>query len=164
MPKEPPRILAVNPGSRYLGFAAFRGPELLDWGVRAISANTPRGAIRVAGQILTQTMDRFRPDTLAVKRLHASRTSPCLDRLANSIRERSHRRKLRIQEYSIKELKTALCPGATGNKRRLAAVVAATYPVLTHEFQKEMVNRHPYYLRMFEAVALGVVCYRQWAE
>jgi hypothetical protein len=32
---------------------------------------------------------------------------------------------------------------------------------LGHDFQKEMANRHPYYQRMFEAVALGIVCYRK---
>ena len=84
MPKESPRILAVNPGSRYIGFAAFRGPELLDWGVRVISAKTPRGRVRVAGQIIREAIERFRPGSLALKRLHPSRTSTSLDRLARA--------------------------------------------------------------------------------
>lgn len=161
MPKEPPRILAINPGSRYIGFAAFRGSELLDWGMRVISAQTPRGAVRVAGQIVKEAIERFQPDTLAVKRLHASRSSASLDRLADSIRELSHSRKLEFHQYSITELKNILCSDAEGNKRRLAAEVVATYPVLSHAFQQEMANRNPYYHRMFEAVALGIVCYRQ---
>jgi Holliday junction resolvasome RuvABC endonuclease subunit len=154
-------ILAINPGSRYVGFAAFRGPELLDWGVRVISAKTPRGRVRVASQILKEAIERFQPDTLAVKRLHSSRTSTSLDRLTSSIRELSCRRKLKVHQYSITELKDALCSHAKANKRRLAAELAATYPVLSHEFQKETASRHPYYLRMFEAVAVGVVAYRQ---
>lgn len=161
MTKEPPRILAINPGSRYIGFAAFRGPELLDWGVRVISAKTPRGRIRVAGQILKDAIERFQPDTLAVKRLHSSRTSTSLERLTDSIREIARRRKLKIYQYSITELKRTLCPEAKSNKQKLAQEVAAAYPVLSHELQKEMSNRNPYYLRMFEAVALGIVCYRK---
>jgi Holliday junction resolvasome RuvABC endonuclease subunit len=161
MPKEPPRILAVNPGSRYVGFAAFQGPELLDWGVRVILAKTPRGRVRVAGRIVTEAVERFQPDTMAVKRLHPSRSSPSLDRLAGSIKELARRRKLKIHQYSILELKAVLCPAAKGNKRRLAAEVAATYPVLSLYLQKELANRHPYHLRMFEAVALGVVWYRR---
>jgi len=164
MPKEPPRILAVNPGSRYIGFAAFRGPELLDWGVRVIAAPTPRGRVRVAGQILTDAIERFGPDTLAVKRLHASRSSLALDLLADSIRELARRRRLKVHEYSITELKDALCAETKANRRRLAAAVADTYPVLGPELQKEMAARHPYYLRMFEAVVLGVVCYRRSGE
>ncbi len=164
MPKELPKILAFNPGSRYIGFAAFRGPELLDWGVRVISAKTPRGNVRVAGQIVKESVERFQPDTLAVKRLHSSRSSPSLDRLADSVWELARRRKLTVHQYSITQLKYVLCPGAKGNKRRLAAAVVATHPVLSRYFEKEMANRHPYYLRMFEAVALGVVCYRQLEE
>lgn len=161
MPKELPKILAVNPGSRYLGFAAFRGPELLDWGVRVISAKTPRGRVRVAGHIVWEAMERFQPDTLAVKRLHSSRSSPGLDRLTDSITELSRRKRLKVHQYSITDLKRVLCPQAKGNKRQLAAQAAAAYPVLSRYLQKELANRHPYYLRMFEAVALGMVCYRQ---
>lgn len=161
MPKEPPKILAVNQGSHFIGFAAFRGPELLDWGVRANTATTPRGSVRVANQILREAIERFQPDTLVMKRLHSNRTSPALDRLSDSIRELSRRRRISVQEYSITELKYVLCSGANGNKRRLAAEVVALYPVLSRNFQKEMTNRHPYHLRMFEAVALGVVYYRQ---
>jgi len=164
MPKEIPKILAINPGSRYIGFAAFRGSDLLDWGVRVISAKTPRGRVRVAGHILKETIERFQPDTIAVKRLHSSRTSTSLDRLADSITELARRRKLRVHQYSITDLKYVLCSEAKGNKRRLAAEMAATYPVLSHELQKEMKNRHPYYLTMLEAVALGVVCYCQSDE
>jgi|SRR5579862_5074678 len=164
MSKELPTILAVNPGSRYIGFAAFRGPDLLDWGVRVVSAKTPRGRARVARQIVKEAIERFQPDALAVKRLHASRTSTCLDQLTDSILELSRRRKLKVHQYSITQLKNVLCSEANGNKRRLAAAVAAIYPVLSREFQKEMANRHPYYLRMFEAVALGIVCYRQSGE
>jgi len=161
MPKEPPRILAVNPGTRYIGFAAFRGSELLDWGVRVVSAQTPRGRVWVGTRIVRETIERFQPDTLAVKRLHASRSSTSLDRLADSIRKLARRRKLGLYRYSITELKDALCSEAEGNKRRLAEAVAATYPILSRYFQKELANRHPYHLRMFEAVALGIVCYRQ---
>jgi Holliday junction resolvasome RuvABC endonuclease subunit len=134
---------------------------LLDWGVRAISARTPRGHVRVAVRVVTEAVERFRPDTLAVKRLHSSRTSPSLDRVAGSIKELARRRKLRVHQYSISELEAVLCPKGKGNKRQLAAEVAATYPVLSFYLQKELANRHPYHLRMFEAVALGVVWYRQ---
>src|SRR5262249_5104148 len=53
MCQEPPVILAINPGTRYVGFAMFRGPELVDWGLRVITAKTPRGKVKAAGAILT---------------------------------------------------------------------------------------------------------------
>lgn len=147
-----------------MGFAAFRGPELLDWGVRVISAKTPRGGIRVANQIVKHSIERFQPDTLALKRLHSSRSSSALDRLTDSICQIARIRKIKIHQYSITELKKTLCSETKSNRRRLATEVSAAYPVLSHELQKEIGNRNPYYLRMFEAVALGIVCYRRSAE
>jgi Holliday junction resolvasome RuvABC endonuclease subunit len=164
MQKEQPKTLAISQGSRYIGFAAFRGPELLDWGVRVIRAKTSRGKIQIATAILVEAIERFRPDTLAVKQLHASRSSSALNGLTDSITELACRRKIRVCRYSIGQLKAALCPEAKGNKRRLAEEVAALYPVLAHDLQKEMTNRNPYHLRMFEAAALGLVCYRQLEE
>jgi hypothetical protein len=58
-------------------------------------------------------------------------------------------------------MKQALCGEAPANRRQLAETVTATYPVLAHAMQTEMNNRSPYHLRMFEAVALGIVCYEQ---
>jgi hypothetical protein len=165
MPKEQPRILAVNPGSRYVGFAAFRGPDLLDWGVRVNRGSTSRGKVKVAGAILIEAIDRFQPDLLAVKRLHPSRSSSALNGFSDSIAELARRRKIRHCQHSIGQLKAALCQMETkGNKRQLAQAVTALYPVLTHDFQIEMTNRNAYHLRMFEAVALGIVCYRHVEE
>jgi len=161
MSQEPPRILAVNPGSRYLGFAAFRGPELLDWGVRVIRAPSPRGKLRVGTVILRELIDRFQPEVLAVKGLHPHRSSTGLNQLASSIKKLSRQRRLHVQPYSIEQLKAALCAAEKTNKRLLAEQVAAQYPVLRHDFEKERANRNPYYLRMFEAVALGMVCYER---
>jgi Holliday junction resolvasome RuvABC endonuclease subunit len=164
MPKEPTTILAINPGSRYIGFAAFQGPDLIDWGVRVVRGKTPKGRIRVATKIVLEATDRFHPQVFAVKDLHQSRSSSALNGLIDSITDLARRRKIRIAAYSIGQLKTALCPEAKGNKRGLAKDITALYPVLAHDFQKEMDNRNPYHLRMFEAVALGVVCYRQLEE
>lgn len=164
MPKEPTTILAVNPGSRYVGFAAFRGPDLLDWGVRVSRATTPRGRVNTVSSILSEAIERFHPDTLAVKALHPSRSSPALDNLTDSITELARRRRIRVCPYSISQLKIALLRETNGNKRRLAERVVALYPVLAHDFQSETSNVNPYHIRMFEAVALGVVCYRHIDE
>ena len=69
MPKEPPRILAVNPGSRYMGIAAFRGPELLDWGVKVVRGKTPQEKLAGVRIILLDLLLSYQPDVLAIKRL-----------------------------------------------------------------------------------------------
>src|SRR5262245_41070159 len=99
MQKEPPIILAVNPGSRYIGYSAFLGPEIIDWGVRVIRSKTPRGTFRAAGAILVEAVDRYHPEILVIKRLHPSRSSPNLNSLTNWVKQLSQRRKLRVHQY-----------------------------------------------------------------
>jgi hypothetical protein len=43
----------------------------------------------------------------------------------------------------------------------MAELVTAQYPFLTHPFEKEKRNKSPYFIRMFEAIALGIVCFNQ---
>jgi hypothetical protein len=66
--------------------------------------------------------------------------------------------RMHVCQYSIGEMKHAFSPEPT-SKRELARQVAAMYPVLTHDLNRESQNRHAYYLKMFKAMALGVVCY-----
>lgn len=161
MPKEPIKLLAVNPGARYVGWAVFRGPELQDWGVRVVRAKTLLGKRRAVNAMLVEWIERFGSDYLVTKTLHRSRSSQGLNQLARSMIQLAERRKLSVAQYSIGQLKEALCPEGKANKRQLAEQIAGTYAVLAHDFQRETDNRNSYYLRMFEAVALGVVGYRQ---
>ena len=40
----------------------------------------------------------------------------------------------------------------------LAKIIVRLFPFLSLEFEKEKSNLNPYHIRMFEAVALGLVC------
>lgn len=157
---EPLRILAVNPGGRYLGIAAFRGPELLDWGVKSVSGDTLRQRLAAASDILLDLTNQYKPDALAIKALHDNRSSPRLDRLIEQIEELARRKKIKLRRYSIQALKDLLCPGAKINKRKLAEHLVAMYPALAYDLEREKEHKNPYRVRMFEAVALGTVCYQ----
>jgi hypothetical protein len=161
MPKEPPRILAVNPGSRYLGIAAFRGPELLDWGVKVVIGKTPRKKLAAGRKIVIALFDQYCPDVLVLKRLHHSRSSHQLNELVDQIKILSGRRGIKVRQYSIQDVKDALVPDIKTNKRKLAELMAAMYPALVYDHDRESRNRNPYRVRMFEAVALAVVYYQQ---
>jgi hypothetical protein len=73
------------------------------------------------------------------------------------IKDTAKQRGLKVLEYSIKELERSVCPEEKGNKKKLAERIALDYPVLFRELEKEKSNRNPYYVRLFEAVALGSV-------
>jgi Holliday junction resolvasome RuvABC endonuclease subunit len=155
MPNNSYTVLAVNPGTKYLGIAVLRGLELQDWRVKNLSGTWSREKLKKALSIISTWTLRYRPDLVAIKRLHPSRSSRGLNSLHNQIQRLCLRKKLTLTQYTIKQLETVFCQEQRKNKRNLAEAVAALYPELTSELTTEKRRRNPYHMRMFEAVALG---------
>lgn len=161
MSRKPLKILGINPGTRYLGIALFEEGQLLDWGVRVAKEKWSRQKMeRVIGTI-TKLIEQYRPDAMAIKKLHTSHTSRSLSRLADEIACLAKIKRLKLYQYSIGEIESFFCPDERINKRKLAEIVSSAYPVLCREMEKEKNLRNSYHLRMFEAVALGSICFNQ---
>jgi len=158
MPRKPLKILGISPGTRYIGVALFCGSELMDWCVKNIEGKWSKGKIEKAMAVISDLIGQHDPDVLSIKKLHPSRTSSNLNRLVGRIKGLSKRKRIRVYQYSIKELEDFFYPEGRINKRELAEMVATEYPVLSHELNREKAHRNPYHIRMFEAVALGSVC------
>ncbi len=153
------RIFALNPGSRYAGIAVFRGPELIDWGMKksAMLKSCNNWSERLKS-FVSEAIERDGINRLAIKRLHPARSSEYLRNLTDELKVWAMKRGLIVHEYTIKEVESILLPSDMLNKRRLMEEVAATHPILYQELEKERQNRNPYVVRMFEAVALGMKC------
>jgi len=162
MAKRPLKILGINPGSRYLGVAFFQGPELKDWRVKVVEGRRCKEKLEKTKAILSDFFTRYEPNVLAIKKLHPSRSSLNLSRMVSRLKEFSKRQGLRVYEYSVKDLEKSLSSEKRiKNKRELQEVVAALYPFLFNELNKEKKNKNPYFVRMFEAVALSIVCFNR---
>ena len=161
MPKKPLKIIGISPGTRYMGVAVFHESELLDWRVKNMEGKWPKEKMKRAVKITSRFIEHYQPDVLSIKELHPSRTSPNLNRLVGGIRELAKRKRLKIYQYSIKDMESFFHPEGRINKKRLAEIVAAEYPILSHELDREKANKNSYYIRMFEAVALGSICLHQ---
>ena len=161
MPKKITKILAINPGTRYLGIAVFEGPELLDWRVKVIKGKWSKEKQQKTLAVARLFIDQYETDVLAIKKLHRSRSSANLNLLVSRIKQVSKRKGLRIHQYSIKDVESFFFPGVKSNKNKLAETITLKYPFLLHEFNKENANKNSYHIRVFEAVALGAVCSQQ---
>jgi len=161
MPKKPLTIIGINPGTRYLGIAVFEGPELLDWRIKILKGKWSKEKMKRAVEIISEFIERYGPAVLAIKKLHPSRRSWNLAQLAAKIKEFSKRKGLRVYQYSIKNLEDFFIEEGKLNKKNLAELIASEYPALFHELQKEKAHKNPYYIRVFEAVALASVCFYQ---
>jgi Holliday junction resolvasome RuvABC endonuclease subunit len=152
------KIIGISPGTRYVGYAIFYGPELRDWGIKNIEGRWSKEKQKRIMVFISDLIGQHKPDVLVVKALHPSRSSPNLNQLVRRIKEISKRKRLMVHQYSIKELEKFFYPNGRINKRALAEKVAEKYSVLSHELKREKTIINPYYIRMFEAVALGSLC------
>lgn len=156
MPTSHPTILAINPGSRYLGIAVFKGSDLIDWGIKVMEGKWSPEKFAKALRVTSELISDYRPNVIVMKRLHPSRTSIHLNKLCRRFELLAQEQHLKISQYSIEEIKAFHARGRDINKFGLAELVSLKYPVMARIFRRESRSSNPYHVRMFEAVALGV--------
>ena len=158
---RPITILGINPGARYLGIAIFRGAELYDWNVKVIKGEWSKEKMEKIKDIVSGLIEQYQPDVLAIKKLHPARSSNNLDKLVEELKSLAETKKLPIYEYPIKYVEAFLSPAKKINKLKLAALLVERYSALFSEWEKEKMSKNRYYMRMFEAVLVAYVCFRQ---
>jgi len=154
-------ILGINPGTKYLAVAVFRGSELREWSIKTFKGKWSKVKMKKIIAVIADIITQYDADILAIKQLHPSRSSHYLDLLVSEIKNTARRRGLSIYDYSIKQLERFFCPEGKNNKERMTERIVLEYPVLFYEFNKEKNHKNPYYIRLFEAVALGSICHDQ---
>lgn len=157
MTKEPNRILGINPGTRYLGLAIFDGSNLLEWRVKTIAGKWTKEKANRILDIIKEQIELYDISTIAIKKLHPSRSSGNLRILVSGMVVLGKKKGINVRSHSIKELERFFIKDGKANKRNLADRVVVEYPMLTHEINKEKSHKNIYHLRMIEAVALGMM-------
>lgn len=161
MTNKPLRILSINPGTRYLGIAVFNGNELYDCAVKIVKGRDFKQKAAIVRSIIQDHIDRYGINVLALKNLHPCRTSRILQCLILEVKRISQTHRLTLFESSINKVKADLLLTTRTNKRRLMEEMAMRYQFLLPEMEREQKNKNPYLIRMFEAVAIGLVCFNR---
>jgi hypothetical protein len=157
MPKRGHNILVVNPGTKYLGLAVFEGPDLVYWGIKVLEGRWSKEKLRKTEIIVLDLVEYYTITKIIQKQLNPARSSKNLNRLAIAIEQIAEANEVGHQSYILKELKETLAPGMRTNKMDIAGLVAARYRFLIPLLDKERKKKHPYFIRMFEAIAAGMV-------
>ncbi len=157
MPNHPQIIISINPGTRYLAFAIFHGYELRDAQIKAVRGKWSKEKLCKLKDILTHLIYNHQPEALILKKLHPSRSSKCLNQLVQTIQKIALIQKVPIYSYSLKEVKYSIGSGKKMNKSSLSEIITTKYPILYYELNRLKHSKNNYYIRLFEAVALGTL-------
>jgi len=114
--------------------------------------------------VISEYIELYDLNTIALKKLHPSHSSKKLGLLVSKIKSLAQRKKIKVYQYSIKELEDFFLTDERHNKKTLAEKTVSDYPFLVNELEKEKAHKNAYHLRMFEAVALGAACFHKQSK
>jgi len=159
--QESINILSVNPGTKYLGFAVFQDQDLVCWGVKVFKGKWSEKKRRTAESAIQNLIDRYHVRILVLKKLHLSRSSRNLNFFVASIKKLADKKSVKLCLYSIGDIKENLAVGRRVNKIGVAEMMTTRYPFLIHELEREKKHKNPYFVRMFEAIAAGILAFNR---
>lgn len=163
---RPTRILALDPGTKEIGFALLNGDTLIRYGVRNIKKrfNKTRKNGRVAGIDL---IDIFKPDVLILgKPTHPERKlNPVLRNMTNQIKRFALGNEIKIQEIELGAARKFLIKDRRPTKLNVAELISVVYPELSVYLPKKgrilWTHKDIYWMNMFDALTLALAYIRK---
>lgn len=160
-----------------MGIALFSGAQLRDWRVKVLKGEWSEEKIERIKNIIIGLIEQYQPDVLAIKKLRPTRSSASLDSLVDELKIIAVSQNLPVYEYPMTYVGAFMSPGKKIDKWKLAELMATRYRELLSEWEKErqrmenaerekkpgkkFYSKKSYYMRMFEAVFVAYVCFRQ---
>lgn len=159
MPKNAPRILALDPGTRKLGVALLEGDRLVYHGVKVFSGNrSARRRLHAVQKALTEMLDDFRPDIVAVERtfVTTNKQMALLSVLADEIMASSRSRGMQVIAVAPATVKKHVAGNGHATKEAVAQAVSRAFPELTVYLNQDRQWKARHHANMFDAVAVGL--------
>ena len=159
--KKNSRILAIDPGTHYIGVAVLDGPKLVYYGVKTIlNRKSPHDILTEGRNVIRSLIDDFKPKTLAVEKTFFAnnRNSALLNVFADEIVAIGKRKRLRVITMAANVVRKEICGNGWATKREVAQEVCHRFPELVPYLSSDRRWKEEFYLNMFDAVSLGLAC------
>jgi crossover junction endodeoxyribonuclease RuvC len=157
--KKTERLLAIDPGTRNLGFAVLDGAELIHFGVKIIrKMKSPHEKLREGKRIVLRLIDDFRPRCLVVEKTFFAnnRNSALLNVFTDKIKILGRRRGLHVMSLAANTVRKIICGNGAASKDDVAQITVSRYHELKPYLTSDRKWKQTFYRNMFDAVALGV--------
>ena len=163
MRKNKIKILAIDPGTKHMGFAAFEGIELVDYGVKTIRQGSETIILKHLEEIISRLIKEKKPDYFVLERNSFSQIKQNY-RLTMAISKMKHIAKKRgvlVYEYDPRTIRKEICNDGNASKKRVAQTVVSSFDELNVYLQSNKVWVLRYYLNLLDAVAIGMTFIRK---
>ncbi len=163
MYQSSPSILAIDPGTKYIGIAVLAGAELRYFGVKTIlNPHSPSDLLNEITRFLEQFIKQYEPTYLAIEQpfISQQQSSSLLVVVAKQIKAIAGKHNLRVYQYAPTTVRKLLCQNGRATKRIVAKALSERYPYLTQYYNRTKQWEQRYYGNMFDAIAVGFICYQ----
>lgn len=157
--KEKRRILAIDPGTRNIGYAVLDNKELKYFGVKTIkNKHSSRTTLKEGRSIVSGLIKDFRPQVLVVERTYFGNNSgsAVLNQFSVEIKAIGRKKGLSVISLPVNTVRKNICGNGWANKEDVAKVLIQLFPQLKPYFAPNREWKKDFHQNMFDAVALGM--------
>ncbi|MEQ9617725.1 MAG: hypothetical protein RIG61_00945 [Deltaproteobacteria bacterium] len=162
---RPTRILALDPGTREIGFALFDGATLIRYGVRNLKKRLEKQSKgKIPG---TELIESFKPNVLIIGKLtHPQRKkNPILKNYTSQVKLLASHNGIYVHEIEPSAARKFLNKDRQPTKMNVAALIVSTYPELSLYLPRKTrilwTHKDKYWMNMFDAFTLGLYYIRK---
>ncbi len=159
-PPLPNRILAVDPGTHYMGTAVLEDGLLVHHSVISIEERrTPHEIVAAGRAAIVRLLDCYQPSVLAIEKTFFGKSPNIvvLSVLTREIQALARSRGIRVVALAPSTVKKEICGDGHGSKWRVAKAVCRHFPQLRVFLGQNRKWKARYHCNMFDAVAVGIV-------
>ncbi len=163
MRKNKIKILAVDPGTKHMGFAAFEGTELVDYGVKTIRQGSEVIILRHLEEIISRLIKEKKPDYFVLERNTFSQIKQNyrLTLAVSKMKYIAKKQGVLVYEYDPRTIRKEICNDGNASKIRVAQTIVISFDELKVYLQSNKVWVLRYNLNLLDAVAIGMTFIRQ---
>jgi Holliday junction resolvasome RuvABC endonuclease subunit len=154
------RTLAIDPGTREMGFAVLESTDLLYFGVHTFKhRRSVRGLCAEGQQFIRGLLDTFAPQVFVIEKTWyaQSKRSARLRVFVEAMQRCALQHGLITLAYTPTMVKRMVCGRGDATKREVAETrIRQRYPYQEKYLTTDLRTRERYWQNMFDAVALGL--------
>jgi crossover junction endodeoxyribonuclease RuvC len=160
MIKHKVKILAIDPGTKYIGVAFLEGIKLIYHGVKVIpNEKFPKEKLKEGREIILRLIRDYRPDVLVVERsfFANNRTASLLHVFINEIRAIGKKKGVKVISYAPSTVRKRIAGNGRASKEELSVIIVSKYPELKVYLSQDRAWKNQHHQNMFDAIALGLM-------